>query len=110
MDAAILWVVAGGLLEPVWVVCLRRYDDTRSLLWLAATVFFAILSPVVMGVGMESMSVGTAYAVWTGIGAVCTMAVGALVYKERVGALRMACVGLILVGVVGLELAMEAGL
>lgn len=104
MDEAILWVIAGGLMEPVWVVALKRFDDTRSLLWGIATVFFAVLSPCLMGVGMKTMSVGVAYAVWTGIGAVCTMIAGYLLYGERVGALKLVFVGMILAGVVGLEL------
>ncbi|MDO5853710.1 MAG: multidrug efflux SMR transporter [Thermoplasmata archaeon] len=104
MDAAILWVVAGGLLEPVWVVALKRFDERRTLAWGLAAVFFAVLSPCLMGMGMKTMSVGVAYAVWTGIGAVCTMIAGYLLYGERVGALKMVFVGMILAGVVGLEL------
>ena len=104
MDAAVLWVVAGGLLEPVWVVALKRFDETRSPAWAVATVFFAVLSPAFMGMSLDALSVGVAYAVWTGIGAVCTMAVGYLLYGERVGALKMLFVGMILAGVVGLEL------
>lgn len=107
MDLALLWIVIGGFLEPVWVVALKKFDEKRSIGWLAATVFFAILSPVCMGFGMETMPVGVSYAIWTGIGAVCTMAVGYLLYKEKVGAIKMVLVGLILAGVVGLELSRE---
>ncbi len=104
MDAAVLWVIAGGLLEPVWVVALKKLDETRSPLWAVATVFFALLSPALMGLSLDTLSVGVAYAVWTGIGAVCTMAVGCVLYHERVGALKMVFVGMILAGVVGLNL------
>ena len=104
MDAAMALIVIGGLLEPVWVVALKRYNTEHNLRWIAVTVFFALLSPALMGIGMKTVAVGIAYAVWTGIGAVCTMIVGYVLYKDRVGAVKLACVGLILVGVVGLEL------
>lgn len=104
MDAALLWIVIGGLMEPIWVVALKRLDEERTLRWAAVTVFFAVLSPVCLGIGMETMPVGVSYAIWTGIGAVCTMVVGYKLYGERVGALKMVLVGFILVGVVGLEL------
>lgn len=107
MDLALLWIVIGGLLEPVWVVALKRFDEVRNLRWGLITVFFVILSPLFLGLGMETMPVGVSYAIWTGIGAVCTMAVGYLLYKEKVGAIKMALVGLILAGVIGLELSQE---
>lgn len=107
MDLALLWIIAGGLLEPVWVISLKRFDEVRNLRWGVITVFFVLLSPICLGMGMETMSVGVSYAIWTGIGAVCTMAVGYLLYKEKVGAVKMALVGLILAGVVGLELSQE---
>ncbi len=107
MDLALLWIIVGGLLEPVWVVALKKFDEVRNVKWGAITVFFVILSPVCMGIGMETMPVGVSYAIWTGIGAVCTMAVGYFLYKEKVGAIKMVLVGLILAGVVGLELSGE---
>ncbi len=104
MDPAIIWVIIGGLLEPVWVVALKKLDSERNFRWAVVTVFFALLSPVLLGIGMKTMSVGVAYAIWTGIGAVCTMIVGCYLYKERVDAMKMVFVGMILAGVVGLEL------
>ena len=104
MDAGMLWIIAAGLLEPVWVITLKKFDEDRRIVWLAATVFFAVLSPVLRGVGMETIPMGVSYAMWTGIGAVCTMAVGYFLYRETVGAVKMVLVGLILAGVVGLEL------
>lgn len=104
MDASMLLVVLGGLIEPVWVMALKKLDSERSVKWALITAFFAILSPALMGLGMDSMGVGVAYAVWTGIGAVCTMMVGYFAYGDRVGAARMVCVGMIVAGVVGLNL------
>lgn len=104
MDVAMALIVIGGFLEPVWVIALKKFDAERSIVWAAATVFFVLLSPILMGIGMKTVPVGIAYAVWTGIGAICTMIVGYVLYKDRVGAVKLACVGLILAGVVGLQL------
>lgn len=104
MDIAMALIVLGGLLEPVWVIALKRLDSERNLRWAVATAFFALLSPVLMGLGMDEVGVGVAYAVWTGIGAVCTMVVGYFLYHDRIDAVKMVCVGIILAGVVGLEL------
>ena len=41
MDAGMLWIIAAGLLEPVWVITLKKFDEDRRIVWLAATVFFA---------------------------------------------------------------------
>lgn len=104
MDLSMMLIVIGGLLEPVWVIALKKFNDTRHPAWLVATVFFCILSPAFMGLGMDAVPMGVAYAVWTGIGAVCTMVVGYVLYKDKVNAVKLVCVGLILAGVVGLEL------
>lgn len=104
MDASMILIVIGGLLEPVWVIALKRFDESRSITWLIATVVFCVLSPALMGLGMRTVDMGVAYAVWTGIGAVCTMIVGYFLYKDRINAVKLVCVGLILAGVVGLEL------
>ncbi len=104
MDVAMAFIIIGGLLEPVWVVALKKFDVERRIVWAVATVFFAVLSPALMGLGMEAVGVGVAYAVWTGIGAVCTMVVGYVLYQDRIGAAKMVCVGMILAGVIGLEL------
>lgn len=103
MDLALAWVVVGGLLEPVWVIALKRFDSTRNLAWAVVTIVFAVLSPALMGIGMKTMPVGVAYAIWTGIGAVCTMIVGYYLYNDKVDALKLVCVGMILAGVVGLQ-------
>lgn len=104
MDISMLLIVIGGLLEPVWVICLKKFNEAKSPVWLIATVFFCILSPALMGLGLDTVPVGVAYAVWTGIGAVCTVVVGYFLYKDKITVVKMVCIGLILVGVVGLEL------
>ena len=109
MDAALLWIIIGGFLEPVWVVALKRYDDTKSLLWGAAALFFIIASPMCLSFAMKTMPVGISYAIWTGLGAVFTMVAGMVLYKEKPDRLKVLFVFMIIVGVAGLQLSSGAG-
>jgi len=104
----LLWVVVGGLLEPVWVIGLKKYNSTRSLLWGTFAVFFMILSPALLAIGMKDMAVGTSYSIWTGIGIVATLLFGYTLYKERPGKVRIALAMVILICVVLLELTQGA--
>ena len=99
------WVVLGGLLEPVWVIGLKKYGETKSLKWLLLAVLFMYLSPACIAFAMgDGMSVGIAYSIWTGLGAVFAMLAGYFLFKERVGRIKVFLVMLIIIGVVGLEL------
>ena len=104
----IFWVVAGGLLEPVWVIGLKRYNTTRSLRWGAFAALFMFLSPGLLALGMKEMPVGVSYSIWTGIGMVMTLVLGMLLYKERPGMAKGALAALIMAGAIGLELSQEA--
>jgi quaternary ammonium compound-resistance protein SugE len=66
------------------------------------------LSVVLLGLAMRSLPVGTAYAVWTGIGAVGTVILGIVLFAEPASAARLACVGLIVAGILGLKLTSAA--
>ena len=104
------WVILGGLLEPVWVIGLKKYGETRSLKWLLFTVVFMYLSPACLAFAMgDGMSVGIAYSIWTGLGAVFAMIAGYVLFKERVGRIKVFLVMLIIIGVVGLELSAVMG-
>ena len=70
-------------------------------LWTIASM---ILSIVLLGLALKTLPVGTAYAVWTGIGAVGTAALGIYLFAEPATALRLICIGLILSGIIGLKL------
>ena len=100
------WILLffAGLFEIGWAVGLRYSDGwTRlvpSMLTLAAmAVSFALLS-----LALRGLPLGTAYAVWTGIGAVGTAIVGIVVFKEPATAARLACLCLIVAGILGLKL------
>jgi len=101
------WValIAAGLFETAFAVCLKLSDGLR-VLW--PTVGFALSALVSFGlltVALRDLEVGPAYAVWTGIGAAGTAAVGMLFLGDAVSALKLVSIALILAGVVGLNLA-----
>ena len=99
-----LILVIAGLFEVAWAIGLK-YTDGFTRLWpSAATLAAMIVSVVLLAVAMRSLPVGTAYAVWTGIGAVGTVILGIVLFAEPATAARLACIALIVAGIVGLKL------
>ncbi len=97
-------LVIAGLFECAWAIGLK-YTDGFSRFWPSAfTVVTMIISVVLLGVAMRNLPVGTAYAVWTGIGAVGTVILGIVLFSEPANAARLVCVGLIVAGILGLKL------
>jgi len=99
------FVVFGAIMEPMWVIGLKKIDETHKWYWYVFTVIFVYLSPMSIAFAMgEGMSVGVAYSIWTGLGSVFAMIVGYILFKERVDRIKVFLVALIIVGVAGLEL------
>ena len=99
-----LALVAAGLLEIAWAFGLK-YSDGLTRFWPSAATAAAIaLSFGLMAVALKSLPFGTAYAVWTGIGAVGSILVGMLVFSESADPVRLLCLTLIVAGMVGLKL------
>ncbi|HEY5804358.1 MAG TPA: quaternary ammonium compound efflux SMR transporter SugE [Lysobacter sp.] len=101
------WIilVLAGLFEVGWAIGLK-YTDGFSKLWpTVGTVAAMAISLGLLGIAMKSLPVGTAYAIWVGVGAVGTVILGIVLFNEPVNALRMVSVGLIIAGLVGLKLA-----
>ena len=99
------WLVlaVAGLFEVGWAIGLK-YTDGFSKLWPSvATAAAMVVSVVLLGWAMRSLPVGTAYAVWTGIGAVGTVVLGIVLFGEPATLGRLACVSLIVAGIVGLK-------
>jgi len=99
------WTVLfiAGLLETGWAIGLK-YTEGFTRLWPSVgTAVSMVLSVVLLGWAMKSLPVGTAYAVWTGIGAVGTVALGIVLFHEPATVARLACVGLIVAGILGLK-------
>ena len=97
-------LLAAGLLEVGWALGLK-YSDGLTRFWPTAATLAAIaLSFALMAVALRSLPFGTAYAVWTGIGAVGSIIVGMLQYTEPTDPVRVVCLTLIVAGMVGLKL------
>jgi len=95
---------AAGLFEILWALGLKLSQGfTRPAIALA-TVAAMALSMVFMAFSLKTIPMGTAYAVWTGIGAVGTAVIGMLLFGEPRAALRFFCIGLIIAGIAGLKL------
>ena len=100
-----LVLVLAGLFEIGWAIGLK-YTDGFTKLWpTVGTVASMIVSLGLLGVAMKSLPVGTAYAVWVGVGAVGTAILGIVLMGEPANAGRMVSLGLIEAGIIGLKLA-----
>ena len=93
-----------GLLEIGWAIG-PKYTHGLTRLWPSVgTALSMLVSVVLLGLAMRDLPVGTAYAVWTGIGAVGTVILGIALFNDPANAARLVCVGLILAGILGLKL------
>lgn len=99
-----IYLTFAGLLEIGWAIGLKYTEGFTRLLPLLWTLTSMILSIVLLGLALKTLPVGTAYAVWTGIGAVGTAALGIYLFAEPATVARLLCIGLILAGIVGLKL------
>ena len=100
------WVYLGvaGLFEIVWAIALK-YADGFTRLWPSAIAIVGmILSVVLLELSLRTLPVGTAYAVWTGIGTVGAAVLGMILFQEPATAIRIGCIGLIVCGIAGLKL------
>ena len=100
-----LILIVAGLFEVVWATALKMSNGFRNPLADAVVVVGMALSVWLLAVAMKTIPMGTAYAVWTGIGAIGGVAVGIIAFGESASALRIASAALIVAGIVGLKLA-----
>lgn len=101
-----LYLVVAGLLEIGWPVGIKLAENPqRRVYGIATAVFFMAASGTFLWLAQKQIPMGTAYAVWTGIGAVGTLITGILVYGEPAGVMRLGSVFLIVTGIIGLKLA-----
>lgn len=104
------WIILfiAGLTEIGWAVGLK-YTDGFTRLWPSVfTGASMLVSIVLLGLALKTLPIGTAYAIWTGIGTVGTAILGIYLFGESAAALRLVCIGLIVVGIVGLKLVTPA--
>jgi len=100
-----LILVLAGLFEMAWAIALK-YTEGFTRLWPSVGTAVAMaISLWLLGIAMRTLPVGTAYAVWVGVGAAGTVILGIILLGEPASPARLVCVGLILAGIIGLKLA-----
>jgi quaternary ammonium compound-resistance protein SugE len=98
-------LILAGLFEIGWAIGLK-YTDGFTRLWPSvAPLLSMIISIGLLGFAMKSLPVGTAYAIWVGIGAIGTVVFGIMLFGDPASTLRIASLALIVAGIVGLKLA-----
>lgn len=102
MAWSILFVA--GLLEIAWAIGLKYTEGFSKLVPSVLTLAAMAGSVILLGVALKTLPIGTAYAVWTGIGAVGTAVLGIILFGEPATAFRLASIGLIVAGIAGLKL------
>ncbi|HBZ94094.1 MAG TPA: quaternary ammonium compound-resistance protein SugE [Pseudomonas sp.] len=100
------WIILffAGLFEVGWAVGLKYTDGFSKPLPTALTVAAMAISLGLLGLAMKELPLGTAYAIWTGVGAVGTVIAGIILFGESMALLRLASVAMIVCGLVGLKL------
>jgi quaternary ammonium compound-resistance protein SugE len=99
-----LYLLIAGLLEVSWAIGLKYTDGFTRLIPSVLTITSMVASILFLGLALKTLPVGTAYAIWTGIGAVGVAILGIILFAEPANPLRLGSIGLIISGIVGLKL------
>lgn len=99
-----VYLAIAGLFEVGWAIGLKYTQGFTRLVPTTLTLASMVVSLGLLGLALKSLPVGTAYAVWTGIGTLGTATLGIMLFGEPAHAMRLACIGLIVAGIVGLKL------
>jgi quaternary ammonium compound-resistance protein SugE len=99
-----VYLFVAGLFEIGWAIGLKYTEGFSRLVPSLWTVAAMALSFIFLSLALKALPVGTAYAVWTGIGAIGTVILGIYLFDEPATATRLGCIGLILSGIIGLKL------
>lgn len=97
-------LLLAGLFECGWAIGLKYTDGFTRPMPTVLTVISMVISIVLLGLAVKTLPIGTAYAVWTGIGTVGTVLLGIWLLGDPVTAARLGCIALIIAGIVGLKL------
>ena len=101
-----IYLLLGGLFEIGWPLGFKlAHIYPQKTLWITLSILSMALSGICLYLAQRTIPIGTAYAVWTGIGAVGTLAVGILFFHDSAGFLRLLSASLIVIGIVGLKIA-----
>lgn len=99
-----VYLLIAGLFEIGWAIGLKYTEGFTRPLPSVVTVALMVASFACLGLALRTLPLGTAYAVWTGIGTMGTVALGIVLFQEPASALRLGCIALIMAGVAGLKL------
>jgi quaternary ammonium compound-resistance protein SugE len=99
-----IYLLVAGLFEVGWAIGLKYTEGFTRPVPVVLTLASMAASLALLGLALKTLPIGTAYAVWTGIGTAGTALLGIYLLGESAAALRLACIGLILAGIVGLKL------
>lgn len=99
-----IYLVIAGLLEIVWAIGLKYAEGFTRLVPSLITIAAMVASVWFLAIALRTIPVGTGYAIWTGIGAVGTAILGIVLFAEPATAARLACIGVIVAGILGLKL------
>ena len=103
MVSAWLYLIVAAIFETGWAIVLELSDGFTKLAPSVATAISMAISVLLLAKAVQSLPIGTAYAVWTGIGAASTAILGVVLFDETSSIARFGFIGLIIAGVVGLE-------
>jgi quaternary ammonium compound-resistance protein SugE len=98
------FLIVAGFLEIVWAITLRYTEGLTNIYWGTVTIVSGLASFYCLAQAIKTIPIGTGYAVWTGIGAVGTAILGIALFAESAALPRLACMGLIVAGIIGLKL------
>ena len=98
-----IYLVLAGTMEIGWAVGLKFTEGFTQLIPSAITAGFMILSLYLLSLALKSISIGTGYAIWTGIGAIGTAVIGMLILGDSKEIGRIACISIIITGIIGLK-------
>jgi quaternary ammonium compound-resistance protein SugE len=104
---SLAWVclILAGIMEPCWVIGMKKSAGFRNVRWTVVTIFFVIASMYLLALAIDmDLPVGTSYAVWTGIGALGVLVAGMILFKERSSLIRIFFIMLIIIGIAGVQI------
>jgi len=99
-----LYLVIAGALEITWAIAMKMSNGFTALIPTVITVVGYISSAVFLAIALKQLPLGTAYAIWTGMGIIGTTILGALLFHEKISIPQVICILLIVIGIAGLKL------
>lgn len=99
-----LILVVAGLFETVWAICLKYSEGFTKFVPSVFTIMGMIVSFYLLSLSLKQLPLGTAYAIWTGVGTIGTLIFGIIIFNELISILQILCVCLIIIGITGLKI------